>query len=190
MRITDAQWIPANLHQTWQALFDPSVLRQCMPGLVKTAATSATDYQFALRASVGGVKSDYDGELLLCDVDQPNSFCVAFESKGDATGLVIGNGRVELSEKDGGTRIAYSLELRTGGLLAQMGEPAVQKAVEHLFERFFNKFIDYAARLPREAPPPKPEPEEPSKGLIHSNWSWLLVAVLIAALATYHYIKH
>ena len=67
-----------------------------------------------------------------------------------------------------------------------MGEAAVRKAVDRLLNGFFSKFIDHAARLPR-LPPPPPAPEEPAKGLTHSNWSWLLVIVLVALLFLYHF---
>lgn len=186
MRITDAQWIPASRRQTWEALADPSVLRLCMPGLVKTMAVSSTEHQFTLRASVGGMESDYEGELLVSDIQPLDSFSIAFESKGKSTGLVIGTGKISLSDKDEGTRLAYDLDIRAGGMLAKMGDESVRRAVDRLLGGFFAKFTDHCGRLPREPAPP--QPEAPAKGLIHSRWSWLAVAGLIAAFVAYHYL--
>lgn len=185
MRIADAQWIPASLHQTWDALNDASVLRQCIPGCVKTSAMSATEFGFTVHASVGGLETDYDGELLVSDVNAPHSCTLAFEGKGKATGLVIGTAQINLSEKDGGTRFAYTLALQTGGRLAQLGEETVRKGAEQLIRGFFANFIDHAASLPRLPPPP--EPEVPVKGWIHSAWSWLAFLGVIAVLFLYHY---
>ena len=69
MRIADAQWIPSTQHQTWDALTDAAVLQQCIPGCIKVVQKSLTEYEVTLRAKIGGLDTDYEGEILLSDVD-------------------------------------------------------------------------------------------------------------------------
>ncbi|KOF53909.1 carbon monoxide dehydrogenase [Achromobacter sp. DMS1] len=185
MRIADAQWIPSTQHQTWDALTDPAVLQRCIPGCVAVEKRSPTEYAVTLRAKVAGLDTDYDGEILLSDVDPPNSCTLVFEGKGKAACLAIGTAQVNLSAKDEGTRVAYTVAGMTGGKLAEYGEGVVLKAGEKIIEKFFAAFIDYMAAQPRLAPPPKP-PEPPERGLANSRWSWVVVVLVVAIFWGYH----
>ena len=121
MRIADAQWIPATVHQTWDALHDPEVLQRCIPGCVQVERRSPSEYGFTVRSRVGGLEADYEGEVLLSDVDAPRACTLAFEGKGLAAGLVIGTAQLHLSERDNGTRVAYTVAGQVGGKLGEVG---------------------------------------------------------------------
>lgn len=185
MRIADAQWIPSSQHQTWEALMDPSVLQQCIPGCIEVSRRSPTEYAIKLRAKVAAIDTDYEGEILLSDVDAPNSCTLVFEGKGAAACLAIGTAQVNLSTKDQGTRVAYTVAGMTGGKLAECGEGLLLKAGEKIIEKFFTAFIDHMATQPRLAPPPSP-PEPETRGLVNSRWSWALVVLVIAIFWSYH----
>ncbi|MDZ5616519.1 carbon monoxide dehydrogenase subunit G [Achromobacter xylosoxidans] len=185
MRIADAQWIPSTQHQTWEALTDPSVLQRCIPGCVDVTLRSATEYAVTLRAKIAGLDTDYEGEILLSDVDAPNSCTLVFEGKGRAACLAIGTAQINLTTKDQGTRVAYTVAGMTGGKLAECGEGILMKAGEKIIARFFADFIDYMARQPRTDPPAAPPEPEP-RGLSNSRWSWALVLLVIAVFGAYH----
>ncbi|CAB3830952.1 hypothetical protein LMG3410_00754 [Achromobacter aegrifaciens] len=185
MRIADAQWIPSTQHQTWDALTDPAVLQRCIPGCIAVDKRSDTEYAVTLRAKIAGLDTDYDGEILLSDVNAPDSCTLVFEGKGRAACLAIGTAQINLSTKDQGTRVAYTVAGMTGGKLAECGENLVLKAGEKIIEKFFATFIDYMAAQPRLAPPPPPPEPEP-RGLSNSRWSWIMVVLVIAVFWGYH----
>jgi len=185
MRIADAHWIPATVHQTWEALHDPAVLQGCIPGCVHVERRSPSEYGFTVRTRVGGLEADYEGEVLLSDIDAPHACTLAFEGKGLAAGLVIGTAQINLSDRDKGTRIAYTVASQVGGKLGEVGEPAILKAATRLIERFFAAFTDHAGSLPH-LPPPPPPPEPEPKGWSHSSWSWAVVGAVVAVLVAYH----
>lgn len=185
MRIADAQWIPAPTHQTWQALNDPQVLQRCIPGCVQVQQHSPTEYELTVRTRVAGMESEYQGELLVSDINAPHACTLAFEGKGRAAGLVIGTAQVNLTPKDDGTRLSYTVAAQVGGKLAELGESAILKAAGQIVEKFFAAFIDYAARLPHTAPP-APPPPEPERGLRNSPWSWAVFAGVLLAFFLYH----
>lgn len=190
MRLADAQWIPAPMHETWDALNDPAVLQRCIPGCVQVEQHSPTEYGLTVHTRVAGLECEYQGELLVSDVDAPKACTLAFEGKGRAAGLVIGTAQVNLAPKDEGTRLSYTVAAQVGGKLAEIGEPAVLKAAHHIIEKFFAAFIDHAARLPHTAPPPPPAPE-PERGLRNSPWSWAVFAGVLLVLFLYHgLVKH
>lgn len=185
MRIADAQWIPATQHQTWDALTDPDVLQKCIPGCVQVARRSPTEYAITLRAKVVGIDTDYEGEILMSDTNAPNSCTFVFEGKGRAACLAIGTAQINLSAKDRGTRVAYTVAGMAGGKLAEYGEGILLKAGDKIIQKFFAAFIDHMACLPRIAPPPPPSEPEP-RGLSNSRWSWILVVLVIAVFWIYH----
>lgn len=185
MRTADAQWIPSSPQQTWDALLDPAVLQDCLPGCVSVTQIAEREYQIAVRATVAGLEAEYEGEVLLSDLRPDESLALAFEGKGAAAGMAIGTAQLQLTPKDHGTRLAYTLAVMTGGPLAALGDPPLTKAGHRLIEKFFSRFIDHMARQPRQAPPPPP-PEPPAKGLAASRWSWVAVLLILALLVSYH----
>jgi carbon monoxide dehydrogenase subunit G len=185
MRIADTQWIPTAPHQTWEALTDPKVLQQCLPGCIRVTQLSPCEYSLTVRAKVGKEQTDYEGEILLSDVVPAQSATLAFEGMGAAAGLAIGTAQITLSEKAEGTRLNYTVAAMAGGKLAEMGEAAIVKGGSKIVDKFFEAFIDYMGRQPRVAPPPAPpEPEE--QGISNSRWSWVLAGVVVALLVGYH----
>ncbi|MFU1925954.1 SRPBCC family protein [Bordetella hinzii] len=183
MRIADAQWIPSTPHQTWDALFDPAVLQRCLPGCIRVSRLTDTEYEITVRAKVGGIDAEYEGEILVSDLNPPESCSLAFDGKGAAAGLAIGTAQVHLSPKDNGTRISYTVAAMAGGKLAALGEPAIMKAGGKIVDKFFNGFIDHMAAQPRIAPPPPPA--EP-RGLASSRWSWAVALAVVIVLVGYH----
>ncbi|WP_313698718.1 carbon monoxide dehydrogenase subunit G [Achromobacter sp.] len=185
MRIVDAQWIPSTQHQTWDALIDPEVLQRCIPNCVQVVQRSPTEYTVTLRAKVAGIDTDYDGEILMADVNPYNSCTLAFEGKGRAACLAIGTAQINLSAKDDGTRLTYTVACMAGGKLAECGEDLLVKAADKIIQKFFASFIDHMAGQPRLAPPPPPAEPEP-RGLSNSRWSWIMVVLVIAVFWGYH----
>lgn len=185
MRIVDAQWIPSTQHQTWGALTDPDVLQRCIPNCVEVIQRTPAEYTVTLRAKIAGLDTDYDGEILMSDVDPHNSCTLVFEGKGRAAGLVIGTAQINLSTKDEGTRVAYTVACMAGGKLAECGESLLLKTGDKIIQKFFASFIDHMAGQPRLAPPPPPPEPEP-RGLSNSRWSWIMVVLVIAIFWGYH----
>lgn len=185
MRISDAQWIPSTQHQTWEALTNCSVLRRCIPGCVQVDCNSPTEYALTVRVKVIGIEADYEGEVLLSDVNAPHGCTLVFEGKGKAAGLAIGTAQVNLSPKDGGTRLSYTVAAMAGGKLGEVGDGALLKAGEKIVEKFFASFIDYMAAQPHMAPPP-PAPEPEPRGLQNSPWSWAVATAVVLVFFGYH----
>ena len=137
MRIADAQWIPSSPHQTWEALTDPAVLSQCIPGCVQMERRSPIEYVVTLRATVGEIAADYKGEILLSDLDSPHGCILVFEVQQEAAGLVVGTAQIRLSTKDNGTRLSYAVVAMAGGKLGQLGEAMLHKAGKKWWKNSF-----------------------------------------------------
>jgi hypothetical protein len=140
MEMTGEQLIPAPQQQTWDALNDPAMLKQCVPGCESIEALAANEYQVLMVARVGPVSAKFKGKLTLSDVQPPNSYSMAFEGQGGAAGFAKGGAQVRLSPEDGGTKLSYEAKANVGGKLAQIGSRLVDAAAKKVADEFFRNF--------------------------------------------------
>jgi len=184
MRISETEWIPATQHQTWEALIDPEVLQRCIPGCVEVARTSPTEYHVTLHTRVAGIEASYEGEILMSDVNAPDSCTLAFEGKGAAAGLAIGTAQINLAQKEQGTRLTYTVAAMAGGKLAQCGDRALVGAAEKIIAKFMAAFTEHMTRVAPTPYVPPPEPETASSR--HPVLSWTIPIAIVVALTGYH----
>jgi carbon monoxide dehydrogenase subunit G len=139
--MTGEQLIPASQQNTWQALNDPDVLRDCVPGAESITRIGDNEYQVHMTARVGPVSAKFRGRLTLSDIKPPDSYSLAFEGQGGAAGFAKGAAQVKLSpEGTAQTRLAYEVKANVGGKLAQIGSRLVDAAAKKVADEFFQNF--------------------------------------------------
>ena len=84
MDMTGEYRIPAPRQRVWEALNDPEVLRQAIPGCEKIDKISDTELTATVVAKVGPVKASFQGKVTLSDIDPPNGYRISGEGKGGA----------------------------------------------------------------------------------------------------------
>jgi carbon monoxide dehydrogenase subunit G len=158
MKMGGEQLIPAPRERVWEALNDPQVLKQCIPGCQEIVKNSPTEFEAKVTAKVGPVKANFAGIVRLSDLDPPKSYVISGEGKGGAAGFAKGGARVELEEAEGGTRLRYDVDAQVGGKLAQIGSRLIDSTARKMADQFFAKFAATAATggEPEEAPPERP----------------------------------
>ena len=147
MEMTGEQLIPAPQQQTWEALNDPAMLKQCVPGCESIEATGDNEYQVLMVARVGPVSAKFRGKLTLSDVQPPNSYAIAFEGQGGAAGFAKGGAQVRLSAESDSTRLTYEAKANVGGKLAQIGSRLIDAAARKVADDFFRNFNQKVAEL-------------------------------------------
>jgi carbon monoxide dehydrogenase subunit G len=154
MEMTGEQLIPASQQETWDALNDPAMLKQCVPGCESIEPTGEHEYQVLMVAKVGPVSAKFKGRLMLSDVLPPSSYSIAFEGQGGAAGFAKGGARVQLSPDGGGTRLTYEAKANVGGKLAQIGSRLVDAAAKKVADEFFRNFNQRMTEQHGGSPPP------------------------------------
>jgi uncharacterized protein len=147
MEMSGEQLIPASQQQTWDALNDPQMLKQCVPGCEAIEPIGDNQYQVLMVARVGPVSAKFKGKLTLSDVQPPNSYAIAFEGQGGAAGFAKGGAQVSLSAEGQGTRLSYAAKANVGGKLAQIGSRLVDAAAKKVADDFFRNFNEKVAAL-------------------------------------------
>ncbi len=140
MEIKGEYSIPASREQVWEALNDPEVLKQCIPGCDEIEKLSDTEMTATVTAKVGPVKAKFTGKVTLSDLDPPNGYTISGEGQGGAAGFARGGARVTLTAEGDGTRLAYEVEATVGGKLAQIGSRLIEGTARKMADQFFSSF--------------------------------------------------
>ena len=159
----------------WEALNDPEVLRQSIPGCQEIEKESDTAFTAKVKAKLGPVSAAFKGRVELTDLDPPNGYTISGEGQGGVAGFAKGGARVSLEDTgDGATTLSYTADGQVGGKLAQIGARLVEGSARKIADDFFGTFNEIvSARAASRAPapeaatapvaqPPGPAPAGPS----------------------------
>ena len=141
MEMTGEFRIPAPRQRVWEALNDPEILKQSIPGCQALEKVSDTEFNGKVVASVGPVRATFGGKVMLSDLDPPQSYTISGEGSGGATGFAKGGAKVTLDEESGETVLRYTVQAQVGGKLAQIGSRLIDATARKMADDFFSKFV-------------------------------------------------
>ena len=140
MELTGEYRIGAGRQEVWDALNDPAVLKECIPGCQELEKTSETEMSAVVVSKVGPVKATFKGEVKLENLKPPESYSINGEGKGGVAGFAKGGADVELIEDGDDTILRYSANAQVGGKLAQLGARLINSTAKKMADDFFGKF--------------------------------------------------
>jgi hypothetical protein len=158
MQMTGEQRIPASKQHVWEALNDPAVLRQCIPGCQTLDKESDDRLVATVEIKIGPIGARFKGNVQLGDLDPPNGYTLTGEGNGGIAGNAKGAAKVALSDDVGGTLLAYTVDAQVGGRLAQLGGPIIDATAKQLAGRFFAKLGEVVGGEQATAPAPAAAP--------------------------------
>lgn len=141
MQMSGQQRIPATRQQVWDGLYDPEVLKRCIPGCQAVSKEGENQMRATAEIKIGPIGARFTGNVTLTDIDPLNSYTLNIEAQGGTVGLVKSIAKVKLIEADGGaTLLTYEMEAQISGRLAQLGGPIMDSTAKQLAARFFQQF--------------------------------------------------
>jgi uncharacterized protein len=210
MDMTGEYRIAAPRQKVWEALNDPDILKQSIPGCEKIEKLSPTELTATVRAKVGPVSARFGGKVTLSDLDPPNGYRISGEGTGGPAGFAKGGATVKLEDDGDATKLSYVVEANVGGKLAQIGSRLIDATARQMAGNFFAKFAEIVAAeaaaaappsaeaaptaMPTpapaaaptppsvKAPPPPLPPQAPSKRLSPALWVAILAAAVVVLL--------
>ena len=178
--------IEAPRQAVWEALNDPEVLKQAIPGCEEIEKTSDTEFNAKVKAKVGPVSAKFSGAVALSDLDPPNGYTISGEGKGGAAGFAKGGAKVRLEEDGAATILHYEVKAQVGGKLAQIGSRLIDSTAKKMADDFFKNFSAAVSGPEAEAgvevAPSEPAAVGPGKGLSPAVWILGLIAVVAVLL--------
>jgi len=160
--------------KVWQALNDPEVLRQSIPGCESFEALPEGGYRATVASRIGPVQARFQGTVRLSDLDPPNGYTLSGEGSGGAAGSAKGSAKVHLEPAAGGTKLTWLADAQVSGKLAQIGSRLIDSAANMMAGQFFDRFEQILAG-------DKPQ----GKPVGVPGWVWIAGGAVILAIALY-----
>lgn len=123
--------------RVWAVFTDPAVLARATPGCERLDAVGPDEFEATLSVGVSAVKGVYQGKLAILDKKPSEGYTLQVEGSG-RPGFVKGEGRLMLTDEDGGTRATIRGEAQVGGVIAAVGQRLLGAAARMLMEQFFS----------------------------------------------------
>ena len=155
MHMAGEQRIAAPRQKVWEALNDPEVLRQCIPGCQSLEREGDDRLNAVAEVKIGPIGARFKGTVTLSDLDPPNGYTISGQGNGGVAGNAKGGAKVRLSDDGAGTLISYDVDAEVGGRMAQLGGPLIDATAKQMAGRFFAKFgevVGSAEAAAAEAP--------------------------------------
>ncbi|RIK34671.1 MAG: carbon monoxide dehydrogenase [Chloroflexi bacterium] len=152
MQIKGAYTFQAPRPAVWEALMDPTVLAQALPGGEKLEQVGENEYKAAMNVRVGPVQGKFDGKVELSAIEPPERYRMKVNGSGPA-GFVDGEGAISLSENGDGTVMSYEGNVQVGGKIAGVGQRLIDSTAKSIIRQGL-KVLDeqIQARLAPPAP--------------------------------------
>ncbi len=133
--------IAAPIQKVWEALNDPTVLQESIPGCQSLEKKSDTELAATVVLKIGPIKATFRGEVTLSNLNPPHSYTIQGEGKGGIAGFAKGGADVTLSEDGADTTVLkYAAKADVGGKIAQLGSRLIDSTSRKLAGQFFSTF--------------------------------------------------
>lgn len=185
MQMTGEYRIAAPRQAVWDALNDPEILKQCIPGCEELNKTDDGGFEAKVTAKVGPVKAKFGGKVDLSDIDPPNGYTISGQGTGGAAGFAKGGAKVVLAEDGGETVLSYTVDASVGGKLAQIGSRLIDATAKKMAGDFFSTFAELVgagAPAGAEAEPAAPAPAAGAGGLPAYIWVGGIIGIVVILL--------
>jgi uncharacterized protein len=137
MKMSDQREIAADPATVYAALLDPEVLRASVPGATEVSGNPRDGYTATVTQKVGPVKATFKGRVTMSQMVENQSLTILGEGKGGAAGFAKGGAGVTLTASETGTLLAYEVEARVGGKIAQLGSRLIDGFAKKMADQFF-----------------------------------------------------
>ncbi len=186
MKMSGEYCLPGDPASVWEALDDPAVLKEAIPGAESVEAQGGGVFRAVVRAKIGPISARFSGLVARREEDYPRGFTLSGEGQGGAAGFAKGAARITLAAEEGGrtTRLSYEVEASVGGKLAQIGQRLIDAAAAKLARQFFENFARLmGAGAGPEAAPASEAATAPEAGAGFALWKYGVIVGFAAAMA-------
>ena len=130
----------------WQALNDPNILKQCVPGCESFEKESDTIFTVTATNQIGPMNATFSGTVTLSNIQENQSYTIKGEGQS-SVGFANGSANVKLTENNESTTLIYEVNVNVGGKIAQLGSRLIDGVAKKMSDYFFGRFADITAPI-------------------------------------------
>ena len=149
MKLSGSYQINLNKEKVWEALNDPEILKQSIPGCDEFIKNSDTNFSAKATNKIGPFNASFSGEIELQNLKPPHSYKIT-GSGNSPVGFAQGEADVKLEDSGEGTKLIYSVDAQVGGKIAQVGSRLIDMTAKKMADIFFGKFSELISRETNE----------------------------------------
>ena len=144
MKLSGTYQINLEKQKVWEALNDPNILKESIPGCEEFNKDSDTKFTATAKNKIGPFNASFTGNIELKNINPPNSYTIV-GSGNSPVGFASGEADVKLEENENGTKLIYEVEANVGGKIAQVGSRLIDMTAKKMADTFFGKFSNLIA---------------------------------------------
>jgi carbon monoxide dehydrogenase subunit G len=159
MQMIGQQRIAAPKQRVWETLYDPEILKRCIPGCQSMTREADDRLRVIAEVKIGPIGARFNALVSRADLDPPHGYTMRIDGQGGTVGFVKSGAKLRFSDDpSGGTLLHYEVDAEVGGRLAQLGGPILDATAKQLSAKFFRELGSVmnggstAAALARPAP--------------------------------------
>ncbi len=155
MDMTGEERISAPRDAVWRGLNDPEILKRCIPGCQSIEMKSPTELSAVVKIKIGPVSASFTGDVILSNLNPPESYTISGEGKGGIAGFAKGGADVTLVDDGAETRAA----------LRRQGADRRQAGAARIAAGRFDRQASWRSNSSRiSAPPSAARRKRPAEG--------------------------
>jgi carbon monoxide dehydrogenase subunit G len=128
--------------KVWAGLSNPLQISGCVPGASITEQIDDRTYKGEVSLKFGPIKTKYDGEIRIEELDEANHKLVlqgkGLDAKGKGQAEMSMTGKVDPSDE--GSDVNFTMEVNIQGTLAQFGSRLIHDVSDQLMKQFIENF--------------------------------------------------
>ena len=177
----------------WEALNDPNILRQCIPGCESFDKESSNIFNATATNQIGPMNATFSGTVTLSNIRENQSYILSGEGQSPV-GFANGSAKVNLIEENGITTLTYEVDVNVGGKIAQLGSRLINGVAKKMSDYFFGRMADLVAPITKQENKTTAIVEEERVKELKSNflnkYIYLATAILILlAVAIFYFVS-
>ncbi len=149
MKLTGSYKLNVKKETVWQALNNPDILKQCIPGCESFEKESDTIFNAAATNQIGPMNTTFSGKVTLSNIKKNQSYTLSGEGQS-SVGFANGSADVKIKEENGTTTLSYEVDVNVGGKIAQLGSRLIDGVAKKMSDYFFGRFSDLVSPIKKE----------------------------------------
>jgi len=146
MKLVGSYKLSVKKENVWQALNNPNILNQCIPGCESFKKESDTIFTVTATNQIGPMNATFSGTVTLSNIRENQSYTITGEGQSPV-GFANGTADVKLIEENGSTILRYEVNANIGGKIAQLGSRLIDGVAKKMSDYFFGRFADIVAPM-------------------------------------------
>lgn len=182
MEMTGSHIIPAARERVFEALNDPSILQQCIPGCQSLERLTGNELAATVVVRIGAMPAKFNCTVRTSDQVPPERYRITGEGRAGAAGSASGGAVVTLTPDKAGTLLRYEVSTELEGMLRNFGANLLDPIAKDLSETFFENL---SGRLSADSDPENAAKvtSAPVAATIRPPlFVWIAAAIVVAAV--------